>query len=252
MIDTKTLQTFLKTSNFYTGIIDGIVGPKTYSGARAMLLANRVGAGAWPNDRVVIALTQLFLNKVNDARLLVDGLQGQRTNDAIYVYGTTQLHSISTYWPRQADVRSGKSIFGKPGTNQAMVQLPYPMYGGYDYKPKLTHFQAHAKVVPSLERIFERTLDYYGEAQIRKLRLDIFSGCYNYRATVGSSSLSMHSWGVAFDVDAAHNQMNESRSEAAFAKPVYAPFMGFFEEEGWVSLGRARNYDWMHFQAARL
>jgi hypothetical protein len=200
----------------------------------------------------MVGINQLFLNEVNDAQLIVDGMYGPRTADALYIYNTTQLHSISTYWPRQRDVRAGTSLFGKPGTNQTMVELPYVMYGDYDRKIQVTRFSAHAKVEDSLKRIFKRTLNHYGLTQIRKLYLDIFSGCYVYRSTTGSSSLSLHSWGIAVDIDAAHNQMNEGSGEAAFARAIYAPFIDFWEDEGWVSLGRARNYDWMHFQASRL
>lgn len=252
MIDNKTLQTFLKTEGFYTGAIDGIFGPRSYAASRASLKTSGVSAGAWSNARVLIAINQLFLNKVNDARLVVDGLYGPRTSDALYIYNTTRLRDITTFWPRQTEVRSRSSIFGSPGTNQAMAQLPYIMYGDYNRKIKVSQFQCHAKVKSSLERIFERTLDHYGATQIRKLNLDIFSGCYNYRPTTGSSTLSMHAWGIAVDVDAANNQMNEDNDEAAFAKSIYAPFIDFWEDEGWVNLGRARNYDWMHFQAARL
>lgn len=40
--------------------------------------------------------------------------------------------------------------------------------------------------------------------------------------------------------------------EASFARPEYEPFWAIVEEEGLVSLGRTRDFDWMHFQAARL
>ena len=36
------------------------------------------------------------------------------------------------------------------------------------------------------------------------------------------------------------------------AQPDGETFWKLWEDEGWVSLGRARNYDWMHVQAARL
>jgi peptidoglycan hydrolase-like protein with peptidoglycan-binding domain len=253
VIDTRTLQTFLKTEGYYTGSIDGIFGPMSYAAARAALKSANVNAGSWANDRVFIGLEQLFLNKVASAGLIVDGISGQHTNDAIFAYNSGQLHPTTKVWPRQSDVRAGTSMFGRAGRNQGEVVCPYLMYGDYDRRIKVSKFSAHTKVVASLERILQRTLDYYGPAQIRKLNLDIFSGCYNYRSTTGSSSLSMHAWGVAIDIDAAHNQMDESSSEgAAFSKPVYAPFLDFFEDEGWVNLGRARNYDFMHCQAARL
>ena len=254
MIDAKTLQTFLKTEGYYTANIDGIYGPISYAASRAALKAAKVAAGTWSNARVFIAINQLFLNKVNDAGLIVDGLYGPRTNDALYIYNTTQLHpTIQNWWPRQSDVRAGTSMFGKPGTNQVMCELPYLMYGDYGYKIKVREFQCHAKVESSLKRIFQRTLDHYGQTEIHKLRLDIFSGCYNYRPVVGGSgSLSMHAWGIAVDIDAGHNQLNEDSDEAAFSRPIYAPFIDFWEDEGWVNLGRARNYDWMHFQASRL
>ena len=37
-----------------------------------------------------------------------------------------------------------------------------------------------------------------------------------------------------------------------FAQAELAPNAGRWEEEGWISLGRARDFDWMHVQAARL
>lgn len=253
MIDTKTLQSFLQTEGYYSGAIDGIFGPMSYTASRAALKASGINATSWLNSRVFVAINQLFLNKVNDAGLVVDGLYGQRTSDALYIYNTTQLHTVQNYWPRQTEVRANTSMFGRPGTGQGTVTCPYTMYGDYERKIRVTHFQAHAKVCDSIERILKRTLDHYGAAQIRKLNLDIFSGCFNYRSTTGSRSLSMHAWGIAVDIDAAHNQMDESASEgAAFAKAVYSSFLDFWEEEGWVNLGRARNYDWMHFQAARL
>jgi hypothetical protein len=252
MIDNKVIQTFLKTEGYYAAKIDGIFGPISYAASRACLTANRIGANRWENSRVFIGINQLFLNKVNDAGLVVDGLYGQKTSDALYAYTTGLLNVVSNTWPKQSDVRAGVSMFGKPGTNQGTVQCPYLMYGDYERKYKVTQFQAHSKVAKSLERILTRTLQHYGQTQIRNLNLDIFSGCYNYRSTTGSSTLSLHAWGAAIDIDAAHNQMDEGAGEAAFAKQIYAPFIGFFEEEGWVSLGHARNYDWMHFQAARL
>jgi len=36
------------------------------------------------------------------------------------------------------------------------------------------------------------------------------------------------------------------------ARPEYDFWWRLWEEAGWVSLGRSKNYDWIHIQAARL
>ena len=68
----------------------------------------------------------------------------------------------------------------------------------------------------------------------------------------GGSSWSMHSWGIAVDIDPDRNQLNMNRKEATLAKPVYDKFWQFVYDEGAISLGIERDYDWMHFQFARL
>ena len=61
-----------------------------------------------------------------------------------------------------------------------------------------------------------------------------------------------NSWGGACDLDPDRNQMKWGRDKAFFARPEYVPFWKIVEAEGGVSLGRSRNFDWMHFQFATL
>jgi hypothetical protein len=68
----------------------------------------------------------------------------------------------------------------------------------------------------------------------------------------GGNSYSMHSWGIAIDFDPERNRLNWNSGEARLAKPDCIPFWQAWEAEGWVSLGRTRDFDWMHVQAARL
>ena len=46
--------------------------------------------------------------------------------------------------------------------------------------------------------------------------------------------------------------MDSEHIRFAFARPEYNMWWKLWEEEGWVSLERQRNFDWMHVQAARL
>lgn len=155
-------------------------------------------------------------------------------------------------WPSQANVQQ---VFGKPGNPRCTAgkaRLPFPFRLAWDLNQKVMQFGCHELVAEPLTRIFARAVEHYGEAEYRRLGLDLFGGCYNLRPMRGGSTYSMHAYGIAVDLDPERNQLRWGRDKAEFAKPEYAPFWGIVEDEGAVSLGRHANYDWMHFQFARL
>jgi len=155
-------------------------------------------------------------------------------------------------WPKQ-DYTSMCKYYGEVGENQTRVTLPYSLKLAWDTSSVITRLTCNEKVSESLYTIFEKTLKTYGEKEIKRLRLDVFGGCLNVRKMRGSSTKwSIHSWGAAIDLDPNKNALKMTDKEATFAKPDYRDFWKIVESEGWVSLGRARNYDWMHFQAANL
>ncbi|MFA1621239.1 hypothetical protein ACDY96_00045 [Rhizobium mongolense] len=94
----------------------------------------------------------------------------------------------------------------------------------------------------ALEAIFQKTLAHYGAADVSRLALDIFGGCYNYRPMRGGKSWSMHAFGIAVDLDPENNQLKWTEAKAKFTKADYVPFWNFVESEGAVSLGRAKDY----------
>lgn len=154
--------------------------------------------------------------------------------------------------PTQGNVRS---FYGEPGGKDctgALVNLPYPMRIAWDLNSRITQFRCHVRCEAAFETIFKNTLAHYGLPTIQKMGLDLFGGCYNLRKMRGGSSWSMHSWGIACDLDPANNALRMTHKTAKFAKPEYIPFWNIVEAEGGVSLGRQRDYDWMHFQFARL
>ncbi len=57
---------------------------------------------------------------------------------------------------------------------------------------------------------------------------------------------------VAVDYFPAENKLFSGWDQAVFAQPQYDKWWEFWEREGWISLGRTQNFDWMHIQAARL
>lgn len=155
-------------------------------------------------------------------------------------------------WPLQADV---PQFFGEAGSPQAtagMAVLPFPMVVAWAPDQTVRQFRCHAKVARPFESIFRNTLAHYGEAEIRRLRLDRFGGCYNFRPIRGGKAFSMHAYGIAFDIDPERNQLKWGKDRASLARPEYVAFWNIVEAAGAISLGRERNIDWMHLQFARL
>ena len=155
-------------------------------------------------------------------------------------------------WPKQ-DFKNLTAFYGKVGENQTSFELPYPLFLAWDTSKKVKKITCHQKVASSLHRIFENTLKAYSEKEIKILRLNLFGGCLNVRKMRGSSTTwSTHSWGIAVDLDPDNNRLKWNKNRAGFAKEEYLAFWKIVETEGWTSLGRARDFDWMHFQATKL
>ncbi len=154
------------------------------------------------------------------------------------------------FFPQQKDV---PKFYGRlMGKNQGKVVLPYRMKLAWDTSKFISRFSCHKKVVAPLKAIFEDVLTHYGLEEIQRLRLDLFGGCLNVRKMRGGSSYSMHSWGIAVDLDPARNKFRWDSRRASFAKKEYTTFWEIVEKHGATSLGRERDFDWMHFQFARL
>lgn len=188
-----------------------------------------------------------------------DGIMGPVTLDKLLQVLGAEVHAEVpvvkkaarvTTWPTQKEVRSGRSVFGRPGSgNLMMVEPPYPLYyEGQPVKRLGVHREVAAHVVAALSEV----LEHYGPEGIERLGLDQYGGCYNYRATSGGSELSMHAWGVALDFCPAQNALRMKAPEASLSRPECAAWWDIWEKYGAVSLGRERGYDWMHVQFARL
>ena len=141
--------------------------------------------------------------------------------------------------------------YGKPnqsGNYLITIQLPYPMRLAWDKNTKVSTMRCHKLVADKFTAIFNEILQIYGLAKIQELGIDLFGGCFNFRAMRGGSDYSRHSWGIAIDLDPERNQLHETSKTARFARPEYKPMIDIFYKHGFISLGREKNYDWMHFE----
>lgn len=179
-----------------------------------------------------------------------DGIIGDKTLAALAAALEVSLPAATTL-PTQAQVRAGTSIFGRAGCEDELVNIvpPYTLY--YEGKAVKT-IRVHRLIAGRVEAALRAVLEHYGQEAISRLGLDVYSGSYNYRSTSTGSSLSMHAWGIALDFDAEHNSYAMKKPKARFSGAEYDAWWRIWEEQGAVSLGRERDYDWMHIQFAKL
>lgn len=230
----KQVQTRLAALGLYSGAIDGLNGTKTDAAIKAFQRLN----GLKP-----------------------DGIVGPKTHAELFDVETLPIRDYvppfeapkaATAWPRQKDV---PTFFGPAGSARATagtVKLPFAFRLAWKLDDRINSFKCHDLVAPAFTKIWQDAASHYGEQQFRNLRLDLFGGCYANRPMRGGSKASMHAYGIAQDVDPEHNQLKWTRDLASLDAAVYDPFWRIVEAQGAVSLGRVANFDWMHFQFARL
>jgi hypothetical protein len=143
------------------------------------------------------------------------------------------------------------SKYGKPneeGNYLISIDLPYPMRLAWDLNTTVNKIRCHKLVADNFKKVFSELKSVYGYEKLKELGIDLFGGCFNFRAMRGGSDYSRHSWGIAIDLDPTRNLLKETSKTARFARPEYKNMIDIFYKHGFVSLGREKNYDWMHFE----
>ena len=274
-INIKTVQIELQGLGLYKGALDGISGPLTESAVEKALskLVPDVAWRRWSNFRKRIAVMQALFRTKNIETGIVDGYVGPQTLYAFEVWRHIELTGkspepwrdgpldyvpehlkptpkpVKSDWPRQRDLTK---YYGARGKNQTLLTLPYTMKIAWNKAQLIRKFSIHEKCHDSASRVFGRIASHYSPEERVRHGFDLFGGCLNVRKMRGGSSWSTHAWGIAIDFDPIRNQLRWGRDRAYLDEPECVQFWKFWEEEGWLSLGRARNMDWQHVQAARL
>jgi hypothetical protein len=271
-MDLREVQSRLAAAGLYGGPVDGAYGARTAAAIEAFFLARpyaKDGWRSWPPARRVVAAAQLFCMLDGIEVGAIDGLTGPQTHHAFEIHHARKrgIEGVESWrdheparatepagaWPRQSQ-REMEKFFGPVGANQATLALPagYPMRIAWELGRSVARFSCHERIHDAARRVLVRVLDHYGPERIRELGLDLFGGCLNVRRMRGGSAWSVHAWGAALDFDPERNQLRWGRARARFARPEYEKWWALWEAEGFLSLGRARDFDWMHVQAARL
>lgn len=124
--------------------------------------------------------------------------------------------------------------YGSPVHEQAMVLWDVPNELEIGVIPKRIY--CNKDMIAPLTYAFNNLIK---RGHVSELKT--WDGCFNIRQKRGSSSASLHSWGVAIDVNAAWNRMGQ--------KPSLSPgFVKCFTDAGLDWGGEWAVPDGMHFQ----
>ncbi|MEM1405767.1 MAG: M15 family peptidase [Bacteroidota bacterium] len=259
----RLLQSLLREDNQYSDLVDGLAGKNTMAGIQQKFPDIN---DSWSKRRKIIAAIQLYAELKGIDCKPVDGYLGPVTQVAIdrlqeiikgnvaEVFRPEDIVDINpNQWPKQYSDEF-YDFYGTMGdeTNLTSVDLPYKHYLSWDTSKSISRLKCHKKVASSVVRVLEQVLDTYGIDEIKRQKLDNWGGCFNVRSIRGGRKPSMHSWGIAMDYYPSKNQLRWGSDRAVFARSEYNKWWEIWESEGWVSLGRARNFDWMHVQAAKI
>lgn len=192
----------------------------------------------------------------------IDGDFGKNSraalDTAIAVAKTPVVSVASPLLPKPTDLTKLTTAqivqkYGQPsndGEYLVMIDLPYPMRIAWDLPKTVSRMRVHRLAADRFKAVFNDLLKHYGLAEIQRLGIDLFGGCFAYRKMRGGSDWSRHSWGIAIDLDPVRNQLRESKTTARFARSEYAAMLGIFAQHGFINYGVAFDYDWMHFELA--
>ena len=124
--------------------------------------------------------------------------------------------------------------YGDPTLEKNMVVWDVPSNLEIGVIPKKLY--CNKDLVEPLSKALKSLIDTGKIAELRT-----WDGCFNIRKKRGLSSMSLHSWGIAIDVNAAWNGLGKTPT-------LSAEFVKCFTDAGFEWGGTWQRKDGMHFQ----
>lgn len=132
------------------------------------------------------------------------------------------------------------SKYGDPSANERRFMVVWDVPTALEHGAIPKRIYCNKDLIPLLEKAFKNVNDRGIAAQIKT-----WDGCFNIRKKRGAASMSLHSWGLAIDINAAWNGYGR--------KPTMSPeLVKCFTDAGFTWGGTWKRPDGMHFQASKL
>ena len=108
----------------------------------------------------------------------------------------------------------------------------------------------HKELYPKLEKVLLFLIEKDLHTEIKT-----YDGCFNLRASRGLGDISMHSYGIAIDINAKDNPLGKTREDciAMNLTPFTAEFVSIFRSNGFTpGFDFKSRPDGMHFQLTEI
>lgn len=129
--------------------------------------------------------------------------------------------------------------YGEPSpSNQFLILWDVPTELEIGVIPKRIY--CNKDLVEPLRKAFKALID---SGHVKELKT--WDGCFNIRKKRGLSSMSLHSWGIAIDVNAFENGLGQ-------VPKLSAGFVKCFTDNGFDWGGTWTRLDGMHFQLNKI
>ena len=128
--------------------------------------------------------------------------------------------------------------YGDPEKQKNMVVWDVPTHLEIGVIPKKIY--CNRDMVAPLQKAFENLIK---TGRVKELKT--WDGCFNIRKKRGLSSMSLHSWGIAVDVNAFENGLGKDPK-------LSKSFVKCFTDAGFNWGGVWRRKDGMHFELAAI
>ena len=130
--------------------------------------------------------------------------------------------------------------YGDPSANECKFMVIWDVPTALEHGAIPKRVYCNKDLVPLLEKAFKNINDRFLAEQVKT-----WDGCFNIRRKRGAASMSLHSWGLAIDINAAWNGFGK--------KPTMSPeLVKCFTDAGLDWGGVWRRADGMHFQIGKL
>ena len=157
--------------------------------------------------------------------------------------------------PRPEGLQEVISVFGDPRpfvntkavweeSALAMMPLAVPLIYAYDASQSVRRVRAHRLMVEHLVATLQACLAAGVPLQRMK-----YGGCYQWRPKRTAAQLSLHTWGIAVDLEPAENPLGEPWADDG--RRLHPAIIDTFKKHGWFWGGEfEKTLDPQHFQWA--